>query len=49
MEKSKKVVKQTKLELFFSKNGEEFETSSIEDEDEEDEDIEDEEMSSDED
>ena len=54
LEKSKKVVKQTKLEIFFSKVGEEFETSSIEDEDEEDEDEEDEdkedeELSSDED
>ena len=45
LEKSKKVVKQAKLQMFFDKAGEEFETSSIEDEEEK----KDEEFSSDED
>ena len=35
LEKSKKIVKQAKIEMFFDKAGEEFETSSIEDEQEE--------------
>ena len=45
LEKSKKVVKQAKLEMFFDKADQEFETSSIEDEQEEN----DEEFSSEED